>query len=205
MKKTLITFSLFILIFSTKTVFDSTAYSNHNNTLNSLLREYNISFGANGSLPVTRDFKFPSNNKVFHTIISQEKDLRIEIEIIKPLQKEESIKFSKSKYIILQSLFEPQIIPYSGALTHTSDCPDDKKPEEIMLEILGKPEKVLLTNATERYVLGVCDDDLIQQKSAFVVLFDEVNKTLYQITIFKPSSSFNRIMVLNILKSLKRI
>jgi len=172
--------------------------------LNKVLIQYGVQLEKGGSSPVVRDFKFPAKGKTFHTIIAQEKETRIEIEIIKPLSEEAAINYSESKYIIITSLYGPQIIPYTGALTTITDCPDDKKPEEIITEVMGKPVRVLLANATERYVLGVWEDDLIKQKAAFAVLYDRENSTHYQIIIFQPSESFDRNVVLDILKSLKK-
>jgi len=174
-------------------------------TLNEVLKQYNVQFDTKGSLTVIRNFKYPAKEKIFHTIIAQGKNNRIEIEIIKPMLKEQALNYSDSKYKIIKNLYGPQIIPYSGTLTTTTECPEDKKPTETTIEVMGEPIRVLLANATDRYVLGVWEDDLIKTKAAFAMVYDKENKTIYQIIIFQPYKSFNQDEVLDILKSLKNI
>lgn len=205
MKKRFFTIFVFILVFLLEITLNIAAFSETYGTLNKVLIQYGIQLGKGGSFSVVRDFKFPAKEKTFHTIIAQGKETRIEIEIIKPLLGETAIDYSESKYKIIKNLYGPRFIPYPGVITTITDCPDDKKPKEIVTEVMGKPIKVLLANATERYVLGVWEDDLIKQKAAFAVLYDEKNSTFYQIIIFQPSGSFNCDEVLDILKGLKNI
>jgi hypothetical protein len=175
-------------------------------TLNTLLLNYNIQFKKSGSLAVTKNFQYGGRKgKIYHNIIAQDNKTHIEMEIITPLPNEEAQNYINSKYIIVKSLYAPQIIPYTGALTTTTDCPEDKKPQEIIIEMSGKPEKVLLVNATERYILGVWEDDLIKNKAAFIVFYNPENSTLFQIVIFQPIASFNLDEMLNIFKSLKTV
>ena len=176
-----------------------------NLTLNEVLKQYNVQFGIKGSLIVIRNFKYPAREKTFHTIIAQDEKTRIELEIIKPMLKEQALNYSDSKYKIIKNLYGPQIIPYSGTLTTTTECPDDKKPKEATIEVMNRLTKVLLANATDRYVLGVWEDDLIKTKATFAMVYDKENKTIYQIIIFQPYKSFNQNEVLDILKSLKNI
>jgi len=117
----------------------------------------------------------------------------------------QALNYSDSKYKIIKNLYGPQIIPYTGALTTTTECPDDKKPKETTIEVMGRPTRVLFANATDRYVLGVWEDNLIKTKAAFAMVYDKKNKTIYQIIIFQPYKTFNRDEVLGILKSLKNI
>ncbi|MCD6221077.1 hypothetical protein J7K25_02830 [bacterium] len=166
---------------------------------------YKITFAKYGKILIIKNYKFPAREKSFHTIIASDKNTRIEIEIIKPMSYVEATEYAESKYKIIKNLYGPQIIPYTGQLTTTTDCPPEKKPEEISIDILGKPTRVLLANATDRYVLGVWDDALIKTKAAFAMVYDEENQTIYQIIIFQPIKIFDQQKVLDILQGIKRI
>lgn len=179
--------------------------ANSQERLNELLYPYKIQFQLPENITVITNAKFPARDKIFHRIIAQNKNTRIEIELIKPMSYDEAIEYSESKYKIIKNLYGPQIIPYTGQLTTTTDCPPEKKPEEISIDILGKPTKVLLANATDRYVLGIWDDELIKTKAAFAIVYDQENETIYQIIIFQPTQSFNKENVLEILKNIRRI
>ena len=191
---------LLIVIIIYKSAFTETSA-----VLNTLLLNYGIQFKEDGSLPVIKNFQYGGEGKTYHTIIAQDNKVHIEIEIITPLSKQEAQDYLHSKYIIIKSLYAPQIIPYTGALTTTTDCPQDKKPQEIIIKMSGKPEKVLLANATGRYVLGVWEDNLIKNKAAFTVFYNPENSTLFQIIIFQPLNSFNLNEMLNILKSVETV
>jgi hypothetical protein len=169
-------------------------------TLNNVLSAYNASFGAAGILPVIKDFSHKARGIIFHTIIAQKNDTRIEIEIIKPLDKAEASRQIASKYQVIKNLYGPQTIPYPGAVTSKTDCPEDKKPVEKEIDFAGGPTKVLLANASERYILGVWDDALIKQKAAFAVVYNGGSETLYQILVFKPVGRGAEKEVLDILK-----
>lgn len=181
------------------------AFPEPSSDLNTLLLNYGIQLKKEDSLPVIKELRYGGVEKKYHTIIAQNNKMRIEMEIVMPLTEGEAQSYSSSKYIIINGLYAPQIIPYTGALTTTTDCPADKKPKERTVNILGKPEKVLLANATERYVLGVWEDELIKQKAVFTVFFKQENNALFQVIIFKPIDSFNLKEVLNILQSLETI
>jgi len=175
------------------------------NPLNKLLIQYSLKLKKGGNLSIVENFEFRAKDKTFRTIIAQGDKTRIEIEIIKPMAEKEATVYSKLKYIVVENLYTSQTIPYPGALTKTTECPEDKKPEKATAEILGKTVKVLFTNATKRYVIGVWDDDLIKQKAAYAVFYDEINRTHYQIMIFQPSESFNNNEMLEILESFGKI
>jgi hypothetical protein len=186
-------------------VLHQTAFAESKGTLNETLIQYGSRFEKLGSLPVLRDFQQTARGKIFHTVLAQDQDTHIEIEIISPLEEGLAINYSNSKYEIIKDLYGPQIIPYPGAITDTTDCPMDKRPKEATVDIMGKTIKVLLANASERYVLGVWDDELIKQKAAFAVFYDEKNKTNYQIIVFQPVRSFNQEEVLGTLRSFQVI
>jgi len=66
---------------------------------------------------------------------------------------------------------------------------------------MGKPVKVLIAKATNRFVLGACDDSLIKQKEAFTMVYDQRSSTLYQIAVFQPIHKFNQDNVFEFLTS----
>jgi hypothetical protein len=172
--------------------------------LNAVLSDYTIRFQEGGSYPVQKNFKYTSKKKFFHTIVAQENDTRIEIEIFRLFTEEEAVNHTKAKYAIVKNLYGPQKIPYNGTLTVTTECPIEYKPKEITVYVLGKATQLLIANATERYVLGVWDEKLIKQKACFFVYCDMRNKVLYQIIIFKPFASFELQEVLNIISGLQK-
>jgi len=128
-KKTSFVVLLSISVFLLEIALNTAASSEADDILNTALARYGIKFEKGGSFPVVRDFIHPFKEKIFRTIIARGKRIRIKVEIIKPLLKKEALDFSKTKYTIIKSLYEPQIIPYSGKLTHTTDCPDKNKLE----------------------------------------------------------------------------
>lgn len=186
-------------------IFILNCYAQNKQQLNKLLSQYKLQFTTPKDITIINNAKFPARDKIFHQIIAQNKQTRIEIELIKPMSYDEAMEYAESKYKIIKNLYGPQIIPYTGQLTTTTDCPPEKKPKEITVDILGKPTKVLLANATDRYVLGVWDDELIKTKAAFAMVYDEENQTIYQIIIFQPIKIFDQQKVLDILQGIKRI
>jgi hypothetical protein len=204
-KKISFTILLFISIFLLIATLNNNIFSETYDSLNKILNQHGIKFRMERSFSVIKDFKYPIKEKTIHSIIAQDTDTRIEIGIIKPLSQKEAINYIESKYIIIKSLYQPQVIPYSGKITHTADCPDKNKPKELMIKVMGMPIKVILAKATERYVLGVCEDNLIKQEAAFTVWYNPDKKILYQMTIFQPSQSFQLDNVLSMLKSLENI
>jgi len=195
---------LLVILLSFMFTLNQQIFSKEIDALNVVLTRFNISFDLAESLAVIKNFHYPSQGKKYQTIVAQGQGIRAEIELIKPISQLKAKEYSESKYIIIESLFEPHVIPYKGELTHTSGCLDKYKPIEVTAEVLGKSEKALILNATDRYVLGVCDDKMIKYKAVFVAFYDEVNKIHYQLTIFQPSDLFDQEYVLSILKSLKR-
>jgi|GEM_PF-3483476 len=176
-----------------------------NQTLNGILGGYGVEFGKSGNLPVLKDFEFIAKDKHFRTIVAQEGETRIEIEIIKLLTKDEAANYSMVKYSVVKNLYGPQMIPYQGTITTTTDCPAEKKPEETKVTIWKEERPVLLAWASERYTLGVWDDALIKQKAAFTVFYDQGKSILYRVLIFQPIGSFNRKEIFEILESIKII
>jgi hypothetical protein len=174
-----------------------------NQTLNEMLGEYGVEFGKSGNLPVLKDFGFIAKDKYFRNIVAQTGETRIEIEIIKPLTKNEATDYSMVKYQVVENLYGPQMIPYQGTITTTTDCPAEKKPQKTKVIIEGEERPVLLASASERYTLGVWDDTLIKQKAAFTVFYDPGKSILYRVLVFQPVGSFNLKEVLEILGSIK--
>ena len=189
-------------VFLLKITLNIAANDKIHDTLNDVLAQYSIQFEKGSPFSVIRDFKVPFRKSYFHAITAQEKEMRIEIEIIKPFLEQDVLPYSATKYTTIKNLYGPRILPYTGQLTTRTDCPDNKKPEEIMAQVMGEPVKVLLANATERYVLGVWEDGMIKQKAAFCLFYDRKNKTHYQIIIFQPYESFKLDRILNILGGL---
>ncbi len=204
-KKSGVLICALIFMLSAAIIIYKSALADNPTVLNTLLLNYGVRLKEGGSLAVLKDFRYGGKNKAYHTIIAGDNKTRIEMEIITPLSEQEARNYAHSKYVIIESLYAPQIIPYTGTLTSTTDCPKDKKPREITIKISGRPHKVLLANATERHVLGVWEDDLIKNRAAFTVFYNRQNNTLFQIIVFQPLDSFDLNEVLRILKSLEVI
>ena len=193
-------FLLFILILN-----NNTRCSALEKNLNDPLKQYQVEFNIVEPLYLINNLKYPARNRVFHTIVAENKNYHIEMEIISPFPDKEFEHYSKTKYKIITNLYGPQLIPYTGELTTTTDCPKEKKPEEIIIKIMKQPTKVLLANATNRYTLGVWEDDLIKTKAAFTIVYDKEKEVIYQIIVFQKIESFNKQNILNIFKNFKNI
>ncbi len=174
-------------------------------TLNEVLRPYQVRCDDAEAFPVTRDFKHPAKGKIYHTIAAEdpEKKIRIEIEITRPVSAEYALHYSTQQYAVIQGLYGSRTIPYPGAITVPTGCPENKKPTRASVEIMGKPVTVLFANASERYAFGVWDDDIIRQKGAFAIFYDAKLQTYYQIIIFQPAAAFDREKVLGLFRSLR--
>jgi hypothetical protein len=173
------------------------------NTLNEILAAYGSGFNAGGDFPVISNFKNSAQGKVFNTITAEKGGKRIQLEITSGMTANEALAYSRTQYTVVQHLYGPRQIQYPGIITNHTECPDNKKPRETTIAIMGKPAKVLLANASERYVLGVWDDDLISQKAAFAVFYDGKNAVSYQIIVFQPYDDPNRKELLSILEGFK--
>jgi hypothetical protein len=172
-------------------------------SLNEALRPYHVQF-AGVDAPVLENFRRASAETVFDTIIAGGGSLRVEIEVVAPESPELAANYSKSKYEIIKALYGPQYTPYPGEVTNQTECPPDRKPLSRTVSLLGKDTEVLLANATERYTFGVWEDDLIKQRGAFCVLYDDATKTLYQFKVFQPSSATDESLLATV-RTLRRI
>ncbi len=174
-------------------------------TLNEVLRPYQVRCDDAEAFSVTRDFKHPAKGKIYHSIAAEdpERKTRIEIEITRPVSAEYALHYSTQQYAVIQGLYGSRTIPYPGAITVPTGCPENKKPTQTSVEIMGQPVTVLFANASERYAFGVWDDDIIKQKGAFAIFYDAKLQTYYQLIIFQPVAAFNRGKVLALLQSLR--
>jgi len=185
--------------------FSSRADAQSQGQLNEALAPYGVTFSLPEELNVRQNFSFVAKGKEYRTITAQNRNTRIELEIIKRVGADEVGQYTASQYAIIKTLYSPQIIPYTGEFTVTTECPPDKKPQELILEILGKKTAVLVANATERYTFGVWEEDLIKQRGVFYVVYDDRRQTIYKITLFKPVEEFNLQEALSIAASFSRL
>ncbi|MCK9595329.1 MAG: hypothetical protein M0R35_06600 [Candidatus Omnitrophica bacterium] len=174
-----------------------------NSTLNEALSEYSSRFTAAGNFKVINNFKNCAQGKTFHTIIARKAGKRVQVEITSGLNRNEALAYSRTQYTVVKNLYGPRQIQYPGIITNSTECPENKKTRETTIEIMNTPTKVLLANASDRYVLGVWDDDLIRQKAAFAVFYDEKNSTCYQIIAFQPYDNLDTEGLLSILSGFK--
>lgn len=174
-------------------------------TFNDLLADYNVEFKFDEDLSVIRNWKYPNEDQMYHTIVAEVDELRVEIEIVNPISQEEAILQHNSKHIIIQAMFKPQVTPYSGAISHTSDCAENFYPKKIVVDIFNNKETGLIMDSNDRYGLGICDSSLVKYKAGLVVHYDKLTSSLYTITVFKPISSFTFKEFLNFIKNFKRV
>ncbi|MFH1045353.1 MAG: arylsulfotransferase family protein [Candidatus Omnitrophota bacterium] len=189
----------------TGVILNTNSFRETNQSLNQILSQNGIKFKTDTQFYILKNFICPVKDKIFHSIIAQNRDRRVELEITKPISQSEAADQIKSRYIIINSLYQPQIIPYTGEISNTAACPEKNKPKEISVQIAGESTKAILANANERYALGVCEDDLIKNIAIFAVWYNPNNETLYQITTFQPSRSFNQDEALLFLKNIENI
>ena len=174
-------------------------------SLNDALQAYHVALAVHGDLPLTRDFRQPAMGKTFHTLVGQADQLRVEMEIITPLNPEECAAHLHTQYKAIVDLYGPQTIPYPGAVTHSTECPEALKPTTSTATVLDQSTDILVANASERFVLGVCDADLIANQAVFAATCHEETDTYYQITIFQPAEHSQQEDALLILQSLAPI
>jgi len=198
-------FIFFIAMFTMSTAASTNAFCKTSETLNQALTPYDIELQAGNEFYVFKDSIYPVKDKTFHSIMAQNQETRIELEITKSISQSEATNHAKQKYILINSLYQPQVIPYTGKISHTAACQGENSPKQLFVKIAGFPTKAILVNAGERYTLGVCGDDLIKQVGVFAAWYNPSNKVLYQLTIFQPSPSFDQKKILLFLESIKNI
>jgi len=173
--------------------------------LNDILADYKLQIEKTDSNHVINNNKFKAQDLTFHTLISQSDTIRMEFEIIQPLTPDRASKYIQTKYAIVDNLYDPKLIPYGGAISHDTECPEEMKPTEIAVDILGNKTRILFTSASERNVLGVWEKALAIKKAAYLVVYDQTTHTLFQIILFMDKDTFTTEKIITILKGLKKI
>lgn len=156
-------------------------------------------------LKVESDFKRSSGGKYYDTIVASNNNFHVEIDLVRPVSRQRALNYAKSQYTVLHSLYDGKRSPYPGEITHSEECPADRKPESRTATILDQKTEVLLANATDRHTFGVWQDDLIKTRGAFCVVFDEQSQSTLEFRIFQPASSFQPQIVIDFLESLTRL
>ena len=174
-------------------------------TLNAVLREYGVTMGEIGAAPIASEFKRKGKTIGFHSLVATGGGFRVEIEITAPLSADLAERYRASKYTMVRSQYGPQRHPYPGVITNISVCPEDKKPLETRVDLLGQDTVVLLANASARFTFGVWEDDLIKHRAAFCVLYAPRTQSLFEVRIFQPHDRFDRDAVLRVLGTIRGI
>lgn len=186
MKKTIVAgFILFLPLFDP--AHSAEIQGEPGGTLNSGLAPYELSLAKCGSAALIRNYKFKAREMSFHVLAGEESGCRVELEIIRKIAPEKAARYLESKYAVIRDMYEPKHIPYSGAVTHDTECPAGMKPVKLSLKILGRPVIALLANASERYALGVWEKDAVSKKAGFLAFYDEPGRTLFQVLVFTDS------------------
>lgn len=172
--------------------------------LDSELGQYEISFAKCGAATVVRNYKFRAREMTFHVLAGEESGCRAELEIIRNIAPDKAGRYIESKYAVIRDLYEPKAIPYSGAVTHDTECPADMKPARISLEILGRPVQALLANASERYTLGVWEKGSVRKKAGFIAFYDEPARILFQVLVFADADKAAAGRITGILSGIRR-
>ena len=180
------------------------AQGQSSSTLNSELPQYKISLGESGSDPVISNYKFRVKDMIFHILAGETASRRIEFEIIRNISPETASRYIESRYAVVRDLYNPKSIPYGGAITRDTQCPEGMKPEELAVKVLDKPVQVLLVNASRRYALGVWDKSAAYKKAGFLIFHDEPNRTLFQMIIFTDFKDFDSGKLTKILADIKK-
>lgn len=171
-------------------------------TLELILDHYGIRFNTEEQWPVLKHLVYPVRDSVVRSIIAQTNKARIELEITRPVTETDATGYIRSKYALINSLYQAQFVPYTGNITYASDCPPRNKPKEIPVTVAGNASKILVAGASARFVLGACEDELIKQMAAFIIWYDPRTKTVFQMTFFQPARSFHVNNLLQLLKGL---
>ncbi|MBF0217057.1 MAG: hypothetical protein HQL30_08705 [Candidatus Omnitrophica bacterium] len=175
-------------------------------TLNATLATYGVRIATEaGDLAIKRDFKQVARGTTYHSITAEGPGQRIEIEADRPIPPDKGVEFAKNKHAIIKGLYGDRVVPYAAMITRVTGAPEDKKPYEKKAMILGVERDILIANASDRYVLGVWDDNLIAQRAICASFYEPSSGTVFQILIFIPVKDFVEEKAVKILESLEKI
>ncbi|MBD3379669.1 MAG: hypothetical protein GF408_04320 [Candidatus Omnitrophica bacterium] len=160
---------------------------NGTHPMNDIFREYGFYFRRLPAMRPETDFSQQARGMEFRTIIGQVENMRLEVKAISPITAEDAKRHSMAKYEIIKDLYGPQIIPYPAFISRSTGAPESKKPMETAINMAGKNTKVIIANASERYVLGVWDESQIAQKALFAMFYVDRTSTSLEITLFVPA------------------
>ncbi len=171
-------------------------------TLNDALRSHRLK--TSQALRVDRNVIRTSGGTTYQELEASNEGLYVKIEISSPVTHDRAMNYAKAQYAMIADLYGPQPIPYSGQITNQTECPKDRRPERLDVQILGIKTEVLVANGTERHTFGVWEDDLIKTKGAFGVVFDENEKSLLEFKVFQSSAGYRRENATGFFESLSR-
>lgn len=169
------------------------------------LADHGIQLPQSTTFAVVQTSRTHARGITFSILNLKSEHVRIELEILHPITAKEAPEYKKMKYAIINNLYSPKLIPYGGALTHNTGCPEKMMPVPFTATVLDQDSHVLITTASERYALGVWEEKLAVNRAAFSVVYDESLQRLFYITIFMKTASFSQNKVKAVLEGIKKL
>jgi len=118
---------------------------------------------------------------------------KIELNVIKGVEKDVADVLISDKVFVFQSLFELKRTGYPGQFTKYIECPEEYKPKFYNEQIEGGSLKYFIGFSNSNYVGPACSEDLIKYKSLFGLLYCRDTKTMYEIDYFTSLESPEKI------------
>lgn len=97
-----------------------------------------------------------------------------------------AVKIISDKKFLIENLFKTQPSPYPDVVSNQVDCPDRLKP--LPFDSIYSNIRIFAFRlyANDRFVYGECTDDVIIYTSAYIIAYNQKEKTLTEIKYFTP-------------------
>jgi hypothetical protein len=175
------------------------------NNLNQEIKQFNFKIFDGEKCNVLKSVKRTGNSMTFYNIIAEKEKTRIELEITLPVNQNEIQTIITTQIGLVKKLYGPQYTPYQGAVTNITSCTGDYLPKEQNIKVLGEETHILIANANNRYVLGVCDKNETKIKVVLAYIYLKTTSALIYFKIFSPKENFSENSIVNILKKIKPV
>jgi hypothetical protein len=114
---------------------------------------------------------------------------KIELIMIMDIKKEYVNEIISDKITMFNSLYQEHEVSYSGQYTRYIECPDKFKAK--YYERVTKDGKLnyFAYYSNSNYQAGACSEDLINFKSAYVLLYCDIKNTIFEIKYYGDLNS----------------
>jgi len=91
----------------------------------------------------------------------------------------------------IESLYVSTPAPYSDVITRTMECPDEFKPVFNSTNYENQDSYYYVLYANDRFVYGICSEDLVKYRAIYYLVYCKNNKDIYQMELFMNPEEFN--------------